>query len=134
MGGGAAAFQQAGGAEDEGAHADGSHVAGALALGADEGDRFRVGDGAGDAAAARDAEKVEGRAVGEGGGREDFQAAVARDGGEGLRDDVGPGVGEAAGDVGGRRGAEAAQDLVGAGEVELGEVGEEKEGGLEGHA
>jgi hypothetical protein len=110
------AVEQPGGAEDEGAGADGGDVFGVRRLGAHERDRLRIGDGLDDAGrAAGDAEEVERRTVGEGAGRDEAEPAIARHRRHRLRDDAG------------RRLRQPRQDLERPGEVELRQVGEDDE-------
>ena len=122
VGGGFVAIEQSGGGEDEGAGADGGDVLGGLGLMAEEVEGFGVGHLLGGAeVAAGNADEVELGAVGKSSVGLELEARHADNGFSGFGDEVDLAVGE------------GCEDLVGAGEVELGEVGVEEKADLVRH-
>ena len=114
VGGGFVAVEESGSGEDERAGADSGDVLGVLSLVAEEVEGFGVGHLLGGAeVAAGDADEVELGTVSEGGGGLELEARHAGDGVGGFGDEVDFAIGE------------GGEDLVGGGEVELGEVGVE---------
>src|SRR5262245_59852044 len=119
---GTLALEQSGSSQDECAGAHARHVASTLRMTPDEGERLRVIEEQVHPCAPRHADQIERRALRECGGRQNLHASVHRHRLAVLPHKM---------DLGIRKSRE---DLVGAGQVELGDVGEEQEADVERHS